>query len=132
VGVIVVIILVSIIFFYDTLGKKCISVINEPYQNSTLRLNAEVTDPGARFIISNNDSFDWRSIKLEIMPESTEDRFSLRVPDILAGETYKAVVAEFSKESGIRFSPSQMKLKKFWILCETSTKEIGSYQTGWN
>jgi len=65
-----------------------------------LRLNAEVTFPGARFIISNNDSFDWRNVKLEIMPESTEYRFSLRVPNISAGEICKATAVEFSKKAG--------------------------------
>ena len=131
IGSIVVIILISIVFFYDTSGRKRISVINDLNQSSTLRLNAKVTYPGARFVISNNDSFDWINVKLEFVPESTEDRFSLGVPDISAGETYTAASAEFLKEDGTRFNPYKMKPKKFWILCETPTKERGSYRAVW-
>jgi hypothetical protein len=131
VGIIVVIILISIVFFYDTSGSKRISVIDDSNQISTVRLKAKVTYPGARFIISNDDSFDWVNVKLEFMPDSTEDRFSLRVPNISAGEIYTAAAAEFSKEDGTRFNPHIMAPKKFWILCDTPTKERGSYQAGW-
>jgi hypothetical protein len=130
VGIIIVIILIGIVFFYDTSGRKRIS-IDDPYQNSTLRLNAKVTYPGARFIISNNDSFDWINVKLEFVPESAEDRFGLRVPNISAGETYSAAAAEFLKKNGVRFNPQIMKPKKFWILCDTPTNQRGSYQAVW-
>jgi hypothetical protein len=130
-GIIVVIILIYIIFFYDTSGKKRIPVINNPSQSSTVRLKAKVTFPGERFVISNNDSFDWSNVRLEIMPESTEDCFSLRVPVISAGETYMAAAAEFSKEDGTRFNPYKMKPKKFRIQCKTPSNENGSYQAGW-
>jgi hypothetical protein len=129
--IIVVIILIYFVFFYDTPGKKAIPVINNPYQSSIVILKAKVTFPGERFLISNNDSFDWSNVKLEIMPESTEDHFCLRVPIIPSGETYTAAAAEFSKEDGIRFNPYKMKPKKFWILCETPNKESGSYQASW-
>jgi len=129
--VIVVIILISIIFFYDTSGRKRTSDVDDPYRNSTVNLKANVTFPGERFIISNNDSFDWKNVKLEIIPESTEGRFSLRVPNISAGETYTAAAAEFSKEDGTRFNPYKMKPQKFWILCDTPTGKSGSYLTGW-
>lgn len=129
--VIVVIILISIIFFYDTSGRKRISDVDSSGRSSTVKLKAKVTFPGARFIISNNDSFDWENVKLEIIPESTEDRFSLRIPNISAGETYTAAAAEFSKDDGTHFNPDTMKPQKFWILCDTPTRESGSYLTGW-
>ena len=131
VGIIVIIILMSIVFFYDASGRKRISVVDDQKQSSTLRLNAKVTYPGARFIISNNDSFDWINVKLEFVTDSTEDRFSLRVPNITAGETYTAAAAEFSKKDGIRFNPYETKPRKFWILCDTPTEQSGSYQAGW-
>ena len=130
-GIIVIIILVGIVFFYDTSGRKHMSIFDNPDQSSTVRLRAEVTFPGARFVISNNDSFDWRNVKLEIMPESTEDRFNLRVPNISAGETYTVDAAEFAKEDGIRFDPYTMKPKKFWILCDAPAKKSGFYQAAW-
>ncbi|OHB60310.1 MAG: hypothetical protein A2168_04025 [Planctomycetes bacterium RBG_13_50_24] len=131
VGIIFVIILISIIFFYDNSGKKRISDVDSSGRSSTVKLNAKVLYPGARFIISNNDSFDWKNVKLEIVSETTEDRFSLKVPNILAGETYTAAAAEFLKDDGIRFNPYTMKPKKFWILCDTPTRENGSYLVGW-
>lgn len=131
--VVVVLILVGVVFFYGTSGRKRISDVDSSGRSSTVKLNAKVIYPGARFIISNNDSFDWENVKLEIIPESTEDRFSLGVPNILAGETYTAAAAEFLKDDGNRFNPFlyTMKPKKFCILCDTPTGENGSYLAGW-
>jgi len=127
-GIIVVVILIYIIFFYDTSGKKHMSVIDNPPQSSTVELKAKVTFPGDRFVISNINSFDWSNVRLEIMPESTEDWFGLKVPIISAGQVYTAAAAEFSKEDGTRFKPDKMKPKKFRILCEIPNKVNGSYQ----
>ena len=129
--VIVVFILVVVVFFYGTSGRKRISDVDSTARSSTVKLSAKVIYPGARFIISNNDSFDWKNVKLETISETTEDCFSLRVPNILAGETYTAAAAEFLKDDGIRFNPYTMKPKKFWILCDTPTRENGSYLAEW-
>ena len=128
--VVVVLILGGVVFFYGTSGRKRIFDTGSSGRTSTVKLNAEVTYPGARFIISNNDSFDWKNVKLETISETMEDRFSLRVPNILAGETYTAAAAEFLKDDGTRFNPYTMKPKKFWILCDTPTRENGSYLAG--
>jgi hypothetical protein len=129
--VVVVLILVGVVFFYGTSGRKRISDFDSPGRTSTVKLNAKVIYQGVRFVISNNDSFDWKNVKLEIVSETTEDRFSLKVPNILAGETYTAAAAEFLKDGGTRFNPYTMKPKKFWILCDTPTRENGSYPVGW-
>jgi len=131
INAVVVLILAGVVFFYGTSGRKRISDVDSSGRTSTVKLNSKVTYPGARFIISNNDSFDWKNVKLEIIPESTDDRFSLKVPNILAGETYTAATAEFLKDDGTRFNPYTMKPKKFWILCDTPTRENGSYLAGW-
>jgi hypothetical protein len=129
--VIVVLILVGAVFFYGTSGRKRISDVGSSGRTSTVKLNAKVIYPGARFIISNNDSFDWKNVRLEIISVTTQDCFSLRVPNISAGETYTAAAAEFLKDDGVRFNPYTMKPKKFWILCDTPTRENGSYLAGW-
>ena len=129
--VVVVLILIGVIFFYGTSGRKRISDVDSPGRSSTVKLNAKVVYPGARFVISNNDSFDWKNVKLEIVSETTDDRFSLKVPNILAGETYTAAAAEFLKDEGTRFNPYTMKPKKFWILCDTPTRENVSYLAWW-
>ena len=127
-GIIVIVILIYIIFFYDTSGKKRIPAIDNPPQSITVSLKAKVTFPGERFVVSNNDSFDWSNVRLEIMPESTEYWFGLKVPIISAGQTYTAAAAEFSREDGTCFNPDKMKPRKFRIQCETPTKANGSYQ----
>ena len=129
--VIVVLILGGVVFFYGTSGRKRISDVDSLARTSTVKLTAKVVYPGARFIISNNDSFDWENVKLELISETTEDRFSLRVPNILAGQTYTVAAAEFLKDDGIRFNPSTMKPKEILILCDTLTGKSGSYLTNW-
>ena len=128
--IIVVLILLFVVFFYGTSGRKRIDIDNSE-RISTVKLNAKVIYTGERFVISNNDSFDWKNVKLEIVSETAEDRFGLKIPDILAGETYSASVAEFLKDDAIRFNPYTMKLKKFWIMCDTPTTKNGSYLSGW-
>ena len=127
--VIVILILAGVVFFYGTSSKKHTSGIDISGRISTVKLNAKVTFPGARFIISNHDSFDWKNVKLETIPESMNDRFSLRIPNILAGQTYTADAAKFINDDGICFDPDKMKPRKFWILCDTPTKGSGSYLT---
>jgi hypothetical protein len=127
-GIIVIVILFYIVFFYDTSGKKHMSVIDNPPQSSTVELKATVNFSRERFVVSNNDSFDWSNVRLEIMPESTEYWFGLKVPIISAGQEYTAAAAEFSGEDGIRFNPDKMEPKKFRIQCETPTNVNGSYQ----
>ena len=127
--VIVILILAGLVFFYGTSSKKRTSDIDISHRTSTAMLSAKVAFAGARFIISNNDSFDWKNVKLETIPESMNDRFSLRIPNILAGQTYTADAAKFINNDGIRFDPDKMKPRKFWILCDTPTKGSGSYLT---
>ncbi len=129
--VIVVLILAGVVFFYGTSGRKHISDIDSSGRISTVELKAKVTFSKTQFIISNNDSFDWKNIKLEIIPESTEDLFSLSVTNISDGETYTAVASEFLNDDGTRFNPNKMKPKKLRILCDTSDRENGSYLADW-
>jgi len=129
--IIVVVILTGVVFFYGTSSRKHISGVDSEAQSSTVKLKAKVTFPGARFIISNNDSFDWKNVKLEIIPESTAERFSLSVPIILSGETYTVDAIKFRNNDGIRFNLDKMKPLKFWILCDTPTGGSGSYMVDW-
>jgi len=129
--VVVILILACAVFFYGTSGRKHISDIGISGRPSTVKLSAKVTFPGAQFIVSNNDSFDWKNVKLEIIPESIDERFRLSIPIILSGETYTADSVKFFSNDGVRFDPDKMKPRKFWILCDTPTVGSGSYQTDW-
>jgi len=129
--VIIILILAGVVFFYGTSSKKRTSGIDISGRTSTVKLSAKVAFPGARFIISNNDSFDWKNVKLEIIPESMEERFSLSIPIILSGETYKADTTKFLNNDGTHFDPDKMKPQEFWILCDTPTRVSGSYLADW-
>ncbi|MHC4323474.1 MAG: hypothetical protein ACYSUX_04280 [Planctomycetota bacterium] len=128
--VVAIIFLAGVIFFYGTSGRKRKSDIDSSSRSSTVKLNANVICPGARFIISNNDSFEWKNVKLEIISETAGESFSLSIPNVLAGETYTAAAAEFLKDDGIRFNPYTMKPQKFCIMCDTPSKKNGSYLVG--
>jgi hypothetical protein len=129
--VLVILIFVGVIFFYGTSGTRRISEIGVSGRTSTVKLRAKVTFQEARFIVYNNDSFDWKNVKLEIITPSVEGRFGLNVPIILSGETYKAEAVKFLNEDGIRFDPDEMEPREFWILCDTSIEASGSYLTDW-
>lgn len=123
---IVILILATIVLFYGKSGRKHSSDTGSSPQPSAVNLNAKVDYRGEVFIISNNDSFEWKNVNLEIVPESKEDRFRLRITNISAGESYSAKVTEFLNDAGIRFNPDKIKMGEFWIKCDTSTGN-GSY-----
>ena len=129
VKVIVIIILACVVFFYGTSDKKHISDVGISARPSTVILSAKVTFSGEQFVVSNIDSFDWKNVKLEIIPESVGETFRLSVQFILSGETYTADAVKFINNDGVRFDSDKMKPRKFRILCDTPAGESGSYQT---
>jgi tRNA(Ile2) C34 agmatinyltransferase TiaS len=128
---IIVVMIAAVVVLHSKSGKKQIPAIENPSRTSTVRLKAKVTFPGESFVVSNNDLFDWKNVELEIVPESAEERFSLKVPKISAGQICTAAAAEFSREDGTRFNPYEMRPKRFRILCDTPSNKRGIYQAGW-
>jgi len=127
--VIVIVIFAGIVVFYSTSDRKHMSDIDRPDKSSAVKLNANVAFPGAHFIISNNDPFDWKNIKMEIVLDSLEERFSLSSPIILSGEIYKVDASKFINNNGDRFNPDKMRPRKFRILCDTPAQRSGSFLT---
>jgi len=129
--VVAVLILIYVVLFHgEPAGERSSAVIGPP-GSSTVRLNAKVTFAGAQLIISNNDSFDWESVKLEISSGVFGESFGLSVPKISAGQTYAVEAAEFRRKDGARFDPASTRPQKLWIRCDTPEKENGSYVAGW-
>ena len=129
--VVVVLILIYVVLFHgEPAGKRSPAVIGPP-ESSTIHLNAKVSFAGAQFIISNNDSFAWENVKLEITTGASGEPFGLSVPKISAGQTYAAEAAEFQRKVGTRFDPVSTRPQKLWIRCDTPEKENGSYVAGW-
>lgn len=129
--VIVVLILTYVVLFHGEPAGRRSSVVSGPPGSSTVRLNAKVTFAGAQLIISNNDSFDWENVIMEISSGIFGESFGLNVPKISAGQTCAVEAAEFRRKDGIRFDPGSTRPQKFWIRCDTPGKESGSYMGGW-
>lgn len=129
--VVVILILAGIVFFYGTSGRKHISKVDSSTQNAIVKLKAKVAFKKVQVIISNNDSFDWKNVKLEIIPDTIEGRFRMSIPIILSGETYTAEGTKFLNNEGVRFNPDKMGPRKFWILCDTPAGRSGSYMADW-
>jgi len=128
----VIIVLICIALFSGTSRRKPIFTKTRFSRESTVRLNTKVVFTGEKFIISNDDSFDWTDVELQITPETDESNFSLKVSKIPAGEKYSVSAAEFVTKDGSKFNPNEMKPKRFRIWCDTPTRVNGSYFAGWN
>lgn len=126
----VIIILICVILFSGTSNKKP-KLLEASTETSSVRLIAKVTYTGAQIVISNNDSYDWINVELQITSESPGSNFHLRVLKIPAGTTQTLRAAEFTMEDGTCFNPYTMKPKRFWISCETPNRVNGSYFAGW-
>ena len=99
-------------------------------QGSTTLLSAEVTMSGSHFIITNNDSFDWTNVELQIISDYIGNNFITMIPKISQGQKLSVHAAEFTQNDGTRFNPYTMKSQSFRIRCSTPTKENGSYYAG--
>jgi hypothetical protein len=128
----VVVILICIALFSGTSKRKPTFNKAKFSSESTLRLNTKVVFTGTKFIISNNDKFDWTNVELQIVPETEGSNYSLKVGKIPTGEKYSVNAAEFASKEGSKFNPNEMKPKKIRIWCDTPTRVNGSYFAGWN
>jgi len=95
-----------------------------------VNLNASVRFTGTQFVITNNDTFNWRNVKLEINPGLLKSGYKLNVALIKAGETYKIGAMQFAKGDGTRFNPFLTKPQSISISCSTPKGE-GFYSGGW-
>ena len=131
-ALVVIVILAGIVLFQAAPGTRRSHKVVVTPEDSTVRLNANVTIAGTHCAVSNSDSFDWENVRLEIISTTLENSFRLQIPRISAGQTYKANLAEFSTERGVFFDPHTAKPRKFWIRCDTPDRQAGSYLAGWN
>lgn len=129
--VIAVLILIYIVLFHgEPPGKRSRPVIGPP-ESPVVRLNAKVAIAGRQLVVSNNDSFDWENVKMEIASGVPHDPFVLSIPKISAGQSYTLEAEEFRRKDGARLDPSLAKPQRVWIRCETPKKESGFYMAGW-
>jgi len=87
--------------------------------SSTIDLKASVRFTGTQFVITNNNSFDWTNVKLEVNSGLLRGGFVLKTKRICAGETYTVRAMQFAKGDGNRFNPLTNKPLNFSIWCDT-------------
>jgi len=93
-------------------------------------LNASVSFTGNQFVITNNDTFSWTNVKLEINSQLLKSGYKLNANVISAGHTYTVGAMQFAKSDGTKFNPWSMKALSISIFCDTPRGE-GFYYGSW-
>ena len=87
--------------------------------SSGVELNANVRFNGTQFIITNNDSFDWTNVKLEVNSQTFSGGYVLRSGRMVPGEVYSVGAMQFAKPDGERLNPYSHKVVNIFIMCDT-------------
>jgi len=86
--------------------------------SASIDLQANVRFDGSQFIITNRDSFDWTSVKLEVNSGLLTGGYVLKAKQLEAGHTYTVGALQFAKSDGTRLNPFTTKPQKFSIWCD--------------
>lgn len=86
--------------------------------SATVDLEARVRFDGSQFIITNGNSFDWTSAKMEVNSGLLAGGYILKVKRLEAGHTYTVGALQFAKSDGTRLNPFKTKPQKFSIWCD--------------
>ena len=122
-------------FFADTSTPTHTTTSTRPRPTASptpddIDLNASVRFQDNIFIITNNDSFDWRNIRLTINGGVFKG-YELKHGLIQSGAVYEVGSMQFADSDGQRFNPFTMKPQSFWIACDTPQGR-GFWAGGWN
>lgn len=79
------------------------------------QLDASVSFSGTQFTITNNDSYDWTNVKMEVNGGLVRGGYVLKTNVIRAGQTYTVGAMQFAKGDGERFNPFTHKVQQFHI-----------------
>jgi len=81
-------------------------------------LKAKIEFNGTQFIITNNDNYDWTSVKFKINSGIISDGYVLKYSRIVRGTTYTVGAMQFSKSDGTRLNPFTTKPKSIFIFAD--------------
>lgn len=90
--------------------------------SGTVSLNADVKFTGTQFVITNNDTFDWPNVKLELNSRGFKSGYILRADRLEAGKKYTVGAMQFAKPDGERYNPVTHKAQQFTIWVEFPDK----------
>jgi hypothetical protein len=128
IGCLAIIIIVAVIYFIGELGPNKSGTSSS--KSSTIDLNAKAEFTDTQFTITNNDSFNWTSVELELNEGLIRSGYKLTTPLMAAGQTYTVGAMQFAKPDGTRFNPFQIKPQSITITCDTP-KGKGLYIGSW-
>lgn len=94
-------------------------------------LKASVSFTGTQFVIKNQDTFDWRNVKLDLNPGTFSSGYVLNAGRMEAGETYTVGAMQFAKSDGEKFNPFSHKPQKLSISGDTPSGK-GYYTGTWD
>ena len=89
-------------------------------------LNASVRFDGTQFHISNNDTYDWVDVKIQI-----NNDYELRVSRLNANTEYSVGAMQFTKSDGTRFNPFLQKAKNVFIWAHTEEGHGVAWSGNW-
>ena len=94
-------------------------------------LSVQMKFTGTQFIITNNDNFNWKNVKIEINSGILKGGYSYTAQLMEAKITYTIGTMQFTKGDGTRFNPFTIKPKDVFISADTS-KGKRYYSGGWD
>ena len=83
-------------------------------------IKASVNYTQTHFVVTNNDTFDWQNIKMELGVDGYDDPFIFKTETIMAGKTCMVSRMQFVSEDGIKLGMSNAYPETFSISCKTS------------
>ena len=97
-------------------------------------LNAAVSFDGTQLTITNEDTYDWHNVDMQLNSGTFDNGFEYK-PGIvmMAGQTYTVGCMQFAKGDGTRFNPYTYKAQNIWISCDNDNDGLidGSGQWSW-
>jgi len=128
IGCLAIIIIVAVIYFIAELRPKKSGTSSS--ESSFIHLSAKAQFTGTQFVITNNDSFNWTNVELELNEGLIRSGYKLTSQVMAAGQTYTVGALQFAKTDGTRFNPFQIKPQSITITCDTPRGK-GIYTGSW-
>ena len=112
--------------------KNLLPLVNRPSDSlAATVLHATVTFNGEKFIVSNNDSFDWENVTLEALPGGSGEPFHLTIGRIPAKGAHTAEVSQFRRADGSSLDAPVMRPLRLRIRSDVRGRPGGSYLAEW-
>lgn len=111
--------------------QRVISTKTPKEDSDYTALKAAVSCDRSQFVITNNDTFDWKNVKLEVNAGLIRGGYNLKIPVLRAGRVYTVGVMQFAKSDGTRLNPMIIKVQKMDIFCDIPGSRQGYWFGAW-